>query len=511
MIDWLRKNRTSARVAFGLRLFVMGANGVGSMVWTRLLLRAMGNQMNGLFIAYQAVVSLGGLGDLGMGGAVALRAGQALGRRDETGLRSFLANARSVFFILSLCTFAALFVLAPWLPKWLHFKPVPGAGSYTTLFMLGAVSAGLVIFNSYFQNLNYACGTVVWPILPSFILIQLSLFFHWLLARSGAPLWLQITPYLGMAFIMFLLIKAMVNWAHPSLGNLLPLHFQSSEWKFLLSSSVWAYLCSLGNVIYTSTNRLVINAGFGAEILTHYHYNYRLCELALQLVTTASLVSMPKVTQWMASTLTAERTRAVREIRRLNQFQVLLGCAAALGYLVIDDVFVRFWLGPGYEAAIGWEIAFAFNLAISAGGDTAIQVAGRCGANGIRNAGIAIGCTGLINLILSIVSMKLGSITGIAVATVIAQSILSFVLGAYICSQLGMARLQWFSKSWGVPILIVGIAALLKCSLPRYGLAPIASLAACYLCLLFVTAWLAGISKEMLRSEIAMFRSMAKR
>lgn len=511
MIGWLKRNRASARIAFGLRLFVMGANGVCSLFWTRLLLRAMGDQLNGLFIAYQAVVTLGGLGDLGMGGAVALRTGQALGRRDEAGLRSFLANARSVFLILSLCTFAILFALAPWLPKWLHFEPAPGAGSFTVLFMIGAVSAGLVIFNSYFQNLNYACGTVVWPILPSFFLVQISLFSHWMLAKSGAPLWLQMTPYLGVAVIMFLLIKAMVGWVNPSLGNLLPMHFQWNECKFLLSSSAWAYLCSLGNLIYTSTDQLVIKAGFASEILPRYRYNYRLCELALQLVTTASLVSMPKITQWMASNLAGERERAVAEIRRLSQFQVVLGCAAALGYLAINDVFVRIWLGSHYQAPLGWGIAFALNLAITAGGDCCIQVAGRCGANGIRTAGIAIGCTGLINLFLSIVSMKLGSITGIPVATVIAQSLLSLILGGYICNQLRMARLQWFSKSWAMPLLIIGIAALVKYWLPPNSVAAFGALAAFYLCLLFVAAWLAGVNLEMIRSELATFRSMAKR
>src|SRR3569833_1206215 len=511
MIDWLRRNRTSARVAFGLRLFVMGANGLCSFFWTNLILRAMGDRLNGLFIAYQAVVTLGGLGDLGMGGAVGLRAGQALGRRDDAGLRSFLANARSVFLILSLGTFVVLFVLAPWLPTWLHFEPTPGAGSFTTLFMVGAVSAALVIFNSYWQNLNYACGTVVWPILPGFILVQLALCSHWILAKSGSPLWVQITPYLGTAVILFLLIKAMVNWAHPSLGNVLPLHFRWNEWRFLLSSSAWAYLCSLGNVIYTSTDQLVIKAGFASENLPRYRYNYRLCELALQLVLTASVVSMPKITQWMASALASERERAAREIHRLNQFQVVLGCAAALVYLAINDIFVRIWLGEHYVAPLGWGIAFALNLAITTGGDSSVQVAGRCGANGIRTAGIAIGCTGVFNLILSIISMKLGSITGIAVSTVIAQSILSLILGAYICNQLKLARLQWFSKSWGIPVFIIGIGALLKYFLPPSSIPAFALLAGCYVCLLFAVAWLAGVKLEMIRSEIAALRSAARR
>jgi O-antigen/teichoic acid export membrane protein len=332
-----------------------------------------------------------------------------------------------------------------------------------------------------------------------------------LLAKSGFPLWVQFTPSLVTALIMFLLIKTMVRWAYPPLGTLLPMRFEWKEWKFLLSSSVWIYLCSLGNFIYTSTDRLVINAGFSPEVIPRYQYNYRLCDLAVQLVVTASFVSLPKITQWMASALAAERERALREIRRLNQFQVVLGSATALVYLAINDIFVRIWLGGRYQAPVAWEIAFALNLAITAGGDSGIQVVTRCGVNGIRIAGIAIGITGLINLCLSIISMKLGSITGIAVATVIAQSILSLALGSYACSQLGMARLQWFLRSWGIPMIIIGIAALLKIWLSQNSLLAFGALAIGYLCLLFVTVLLAGIDPSMIRSEIATFRSVIKR
>src|ERR1041385_5149174 len=248
MSSWLQRNRTSVRLAFILRFISMTLSVALSLFWSRLLLRAMGDTLNGLFIAFQGVARLGGLGDLGMGGAVGLRAGQMLGASDEPRLRLFLANARGVFLALGISACAVLLVLSPWLADWLRFENTAGSGSLQILFAVGALSAGFLVINSYFQNLNYAHGTITWPILPSVIFTQLAFFFHWRLAKTHAPLWIQYLPYLVILILSVVLAKKMLDWSHAWLGNFTPLKNDWHEWKFLLVSSGWVYLCSLGNL-----------------------------------------------------------------------------------------------------------------------------------------------------------------------------------------------------------------------------------------------------------------------
>lgn len=510
MIVWLQRNRTSVRLAFGLGLAFRLASVGLSLFWSRLLLHTMGDALNGLFIAFQGVARLGGLGDFGTGGAVGLRAGQMLGKGDETQLRVFLANARSLLLALGGAVFISLLALSPWLPDWLRFGAIPGAGSLTILFVIGAASAGLLVVGVYFNNLNYAHGTVLWPVLPAFFLTQLSLGSHWLLARAHCPLWVQYLPYLAVAVASLFLAKKMLDWSHPWLGRLTPLRCDRAEWKFLFASSGWVYLCSLGNLIYTTTDRVLINGVFGSETLPKYYYNYKLCELAVIVVVTASSVSIPKITQWLADQDKSKQRRAVAEINRLNQFQMVLGCAAAFVYLALNDGFIRLWLGAGYQAPAAWQTAFALNLAITAGGDAGVQVAGRCGTNGIRAAGMAIAAAGILNLLLAIVAAKLHSITGIASATVVAQSCLNIALAVYVCRHLGLSAWRWTTKSLWLPLLAVLAAAGLKMILPDESFLHLGELAVGYAALLLLVAWLAGINREWLRAEWAIVRGMLK-
>ncbi|HZV34070.1 MAG TPA: hypothetical protein VFB72_05790, partial [Verrucomicrobiae bacterium] len=222
---WLWAIRANSRLAFLLQLATRVLTSGLNLFWIRLLVGAMGKPLNGLYLAFQSVFSLGGLGDLGMGGAVGIRAGQYLGKEKENDpeLQRFLASARAVFLFLTIAVVGLMLLFAHWIPHWLNFPSVPEAGSLTKVFAVGAAIVGGVLLFSYISNVNYACGNVGWPVLPDFLLLQASLLCHWLLARQGQPLWMQYLPYLVSAGIKLLLMWIYVRASHPSLSRLLPL------------------------------------------------------------------------------------------------------------------------------------------------------------------------------------------------------------------------------------------------------------------------------------------------
>ena len=511
MIAWLKRNRTSVRLAFLLRFSTMAAGAMLSLVFTRLLLRAMGDAAYGVFLAFQSVTRLGGLGDLGMAGALGVRAGQMLGRGEDEKLRRLLASARALFLLLASILFVGFAALSPWLPHWLGFKEVSGIGSLPLLFIWGGLSAAVVILAGYSNSLNFANGTVTWPILPGvFIGQMLAPLLHWQLATHHAPLWVQNLPYVGSTFLLGWLAWRMLKWSHPWLGDLRPLTYDRELWRTLLTSSGWVYLAGLGSAVYFNTDRLVINAGFGPEILPVYQANYKACELVVVLVLSASYVGLPKLTQWIASPQAADQQRAVAETKRLNIFQIIAGLGAALGYLALNDLFVKLWLGEKYQGPLLWQVAFACNLAVTTGGDAGIQIASRCGEGGLKKLGLAVGGTGLLNLALSVCAMKIGYIAGIAIATVIAQSVLSITLGYFTCRHLKLSMVEWTLKSWLLPLMVVLAGAGLKMIFPEQSLWHIGALLGCFLALLAVAAWLAGVNRQMLQAEIATLRSALK-
>lgn len=510
-IDWLQRERSSARLGFILQTAARILSSLLTLVWTRWLLGAMGPALNGLFLNFQSLTALGGLGELGLGGAVSFETGRQLGRDREQELREFLAAARTVFLFLALAFGLGFFTLSPWLARGLDFSQVPAAGPLPGLFLLGAGSVGLVMLGSYINNLNYACGNVTWPVVPAFVLTQISLAAHWWLARQQAPLWAQYAPYAAATLLGLGLSWFYVRISHPRLATLWPLRLDRRTVMGLLEKGLWIYLCGLGNLIFTTTDRLLVGKGFGLEEVPRYHYNYKLCELAWFVISAASYVSLPKIAQWIASPAATDRTRVVQETHRLNRFQTLLGCAAALVYLAVNDLFMQLWLGEAMRAPALLQLAFAANLAVTTCGDSGVQLCMRCGDQGLRRGGLAIGLTGLLNLGLSWLAMSNGWMAGIALATVVAQSVLSLVAGRFTCRHLGIPWGRWVWNGWMLPVLAVGAAAGLRWLWPPDSGVHAAALAGVYAVILFGVSQAVGFRPAMIREEWRQLRAIFQR
>jgi len=328
-------------------------------------------------------------------------------------------------------------------------------------------------------------------------------FFHWRLALLHAPLWLQLLPYLGSAMVLLVLAWAMLKWSHSWLGDLWPLKYDREQWKTLASASGWVYLISVGTVIYFTTDRLVIGAVMGSAVIPTYQANYKACELFMTLIVTAAFVGFPKITQWIASPHEADRQRLLVELNRLSVFEIVLGCGAVLGYLAFNNLFVRVWLDKAHQAPLAWQFAFAANLAVTVGGNAGIQLSTRAGNKGLKLAGVAVAGTGLLNLGLSILSVKLGSIAGVAGATVVAQSISSICLGTVTCRYLNISATRWIARCWFLPVCLTLAAAGLKLLFPQSTVVHLSVLCGCYALLFVVVGWLAGMNRDLIRVELA--------
>ena len=479
----------------------MFVTAVCSLVWAPLLIRALGVELYGLFLAFVAVAALGGLGDLGMSGAVGIRVVQMLARGEADACRRFLAHARGLFLILSLTLAGGFIALAPWLPEILRFAPLPGAGSLPALFVVGGVAVGLTIINGYFQTVNYAHGNVVWPILPGLLLVQAGFLGQWLLARAGAPLWIQYTPYLATALLTIVLAVWMLRTSHPWLGEIRPAAPTGAESRALATASFWTYLVMLGHQLYVTTDRLVLNAGFGAQFVPAYRFNYRLPELAIGVLISATFVSMPAIVSRLLSADVEQRAFGISGAQRLHCFLTLGACAAAAGYLGINDWFMRLWLGPEFVVPLAWQAAFAAHLAVAASGDTFVQLAGRLEARGLRLAGLTFASTGVLNFLLSCLSMRLGSILGMALATLVAQSIVSAVMSRRACALLHISWPRALARTFLLPLVFVALAAGLRAVVPMHSAAGVASFTAAAALLLAGCAALLGVSLQMLVDE----------
>lgn len=475
---------------------------LASLIWTRLIIQALGSELYGLFISFTTFINFGGLTELGLGGAVGLRTSQYLGAGRTDELKIWLANARTVFLLLAVGIASTCLALAPVLPGWLRFTSLPAAGSLPTLFALGSLGLFLMIIASYFNNLNYAGGTLTWPILPQFLFLQVIFLAQWLLATRHAPLYFIYLPTVIATLFNVILAVIFLRTSHPWLAGLRPLRFHLPTALSLFSLTGWAFLVTMGNVIYTTTDRLLINAGFGPGRVTTYQLNYKLCELAIPTLAMFSFLLMPKLTQLIASPVELDRAKAISNFLKLNQIQTFLGCTAALSYLLINDFFIQLWIGSAQQAPLLWQFAFACNLAITVSGDAVVQVAGRCGLHGVRSAGLAIGGTALLNLVLSYLSMTWDWIAGIALATVLAQAVLVIILGKFSLGYLLIPRSPFFLKSLAFPLGMVAVFYAVR----LYFSVASPVLWLIYLAALFMIAWVLKINLNLLKEEVGLLK-----
>jgi Na+-driven multidrug efflux pump len=126
----------------------------------------------------------------------------------------------------------------------------------------------------------------------------------------------------------------------------------------------------------------------------------------------------------------------------------------------------------------------------------------------IRIGGIILGGAGLLNLGLSFVSMKLGSILGIAVATVIAQSVASLVMSYHTCRLLRVNWKPWAAQTWLLPLAVIAVAAVLRLVFPPTDLLNFAIYVCASLFLLTVLAKALGIDRKMIMDEWGRIRTI---
>jgi O-antigen/teichoic acid export membrane protein len=459
--DWLMVNRSSARLGFLLRVISMALSSIMGLLWTPLFLDVLGTSVYGTFLSFQATTRLGAVGDLGLTSGVALRTGQMLGRGEFDQLRPFLASARTALLLSGALVGGGFCVLSPWLPRWLAFENVPAAGSLTVLFIVGGITITANLWVAYFNGINMAFANITWPVLPALILTQVALLAQWFAAKAGLALWGQaVMPLLGLVLQGFLLWW-LLRVAHPWLGEVFPLRRDTVVWRSLLGTSIWVYLYALGSIVFTTTDRLLVNAGFGPAAVPPYQFNYKLCEMAIQVISSASFVALSKINPWIANPAEESQARSREAVQRLLLFDSLAGTVVALGYIAINNQFVRLWVGSEFQMPAMLQWAFALTLVVTMGGNAGIQVAGVCGRAGLRTAGIAIGVGALVNLALSFVAMKMGSLLGIAFATVFAQTGVSIFLARYTSRQLRMSTGRWLVRAWLLPVgAVLALAAL---------------------------------------------------
>jgi len=319
---------------------------------------------------------------------------------------------------------------------------------------------------------------------------------------------MQYAPYVGATALTIGLGWFFLRRSHPELASVLPISFDRARFTEIMRKSFWVYLYCIGGTVYIITDRLVINAGFGAAQLPPYHLNFKLCELALFVIGSASFVSIPKIAVWIASADPDVRQRGGAEVARLSRFQTFLGCAAVLSYLAINDAFMRWWVGEAYRVPLSWQAAFAANMGVTAAGYAGYDLAARCGAEGLRFGAKVVAAGVLVKVAGSCLGIMQQSILLIACSSVVSQTLVVLVCGWYGYRTVGLSWWRLAGTGWFLALGCTAFATCWKAYLWEKGLGGRLGFVIVALLLLCLTATIIRLTPAELKAEWATVRSL---
>ena len=296
------------------------------------------------------------------------------------------------------------------------------------------------------------------------------------------------------------------------MGALLPLETDRSVFKRLFSTGIWAYLANLGNMVFTTMGQLLVNAGFGAVEVPAFVVNGRLPELAFGLINAASFVASFKVVTLLQSKHDpALRAEGLRLFHYLHRVQILMGLAAAAGYLLINDIFVAWWLGRDYQIAHAVQFAFAANLVLAAGTDAVLRVVCLRSPEDLRYYSRSVIMTAGLYLTVAFVSMKAGFLPGIAGAAACAQLTLGCLNARRLCSEPGWSLWVILQRTALLPLGVLGILIALKLTVAGPSPASWAVLVGAYVVIIFLTNRLLGFRLADIPNEFKTLMGLLRR
>lgn len=210
-----------------------------------------------------------------------------------------------------------------------------------------------------------------------------------------------------------------------------------------LPAAIILFLPTIATSVYTSLDKTLIGLITKSDAENgNYEYSERIVKMALTVVTSLGTVMIPRNTQQFAK---GDIKGVEDNIYNSSRFVLLIGLPMVLGLIAVADNFVPWYLGPGYLKAanlikllspiiiiIGFSNVFGLQFLIPSGQDKRFSIAVITGAT--------------INFVLNLLLIRWLASYGAAIATVIAEFVVTVVMLAFIRKNISVVRI--LKESW---------------------------------------------------------------
>ncbi len=389
-----------------------------------LTVRYLGGERYGIWITISTTLTFLSFTDFGLTNSMTNALGRAYGEEDRHAARRYVSSAFFVLCAIAVVVFVIVGISVPRLAGFLFSNARDAAlrseivSALTIAVAIFALNFPLLTVNRVLAAHQESAIANLWLMaanIANLVAILAVIWFH-----GGLP-WL-VLGCSGLGFLInaasaIWLFEFYKPWLQPSpraVDRHVVRELFSAGWKFFVIGTAW--------MINSQTDNLVIAHFLGASRVTPYNVTFRLFAMATIVQTLAIPSLWPAYTEAFAQ----KDFDWIRRIFRSNftwSFVMALGIAIVL--VIFGRPIIRFWAGaaavPSFSALV-WMALWNVMLSHLYVASTLLNATGH-----LKGMTIYGTITAILNLVLSIILVKIYGISGVIAATVIAFAVANYI------------------------------------------------------------------------------------
>ncbi len=402
---------------------------IAALFVRRLLIRHIGNEVNGLNSLYAGIIRMLSVAELGVGSAVVYSMYAPIIQGEKKKVAALYCLYRRLYHIIGAVIFAAGLAVMPFLPKLIGDYETLSVNVYAS-FLLSLVSVVLTYMYSAKTSLIEAYKD---NYLTTGILTIGRLVCH-VLQIITILLWASFTVYLICHIMETLLIWSLTEFAvRRKHGDIIVMH-EAVDRKTraeIIRNSKAMFMHKIGTVLVNAVDSLIISAFIGVVVLGKYS-NYTVVAGVISGVITLFFTPLTSVVGHLCAAGNKDRTK--RYFDYFYCMNYILGVVFFLGYYAVIDYVVRICFGAGLEMSRAVAFIITLNQFTKYMRNTALLFRNASGAFYYDRWKPVI--EGVVNLVLSLFFVKVFPeeyrVVGVIAATIITTLGICDIVDPYV-------------------------------------------------------------------------------
>ena len=314
---------------------------IGMLIVAPIVLHRLGAAEYGLWMVATAVISAGGIIASGFCDASIQRVAHLRGTGEFHIMPQTIQTMLGINSALGLALGICVWIAAPYVAPHLASSSLTSASECLISIRIASVLIPLRAFESVFIGAQRAFERYRSTVQISTYIRLLTLGAAAVLALFGLR-----TPSILIATGVFLALCAWMQFRNVSksleTGSLMP-KLQSSEIPILLKRGVFVWLQTLGGVVFSQFDRILLGASLGALAVTPYSLCVQFAHPIFGLTASALNFLFPYLSG-RASTIPVATLK--RTLLKAFACNLILVAGTTTALLIFGDFLIRIWAGP---------------------------------------------------------------------------------------------------------------------------------------------------------------------